>query len=619
MGRTLAVLVLGLACFATTVLNAYYDVTGYGYIGLASTSVEDGRAVTAVDPGSPAAEAGLRPGDIVDERGRMDLRVTLFAGAYEPGRLLILPVLREGRPFVATVTPARRYGTPSEVALDIAEALFSAIFIGIAGWLACARRSFMTARLFATSLAYALVGGLPTVRMLLLNPEANLLAALGGSALVACGTVGIFVFCTRVPDGKAIGRWRAATSPIPVGVTIAVIAVAYAASFAIDLGDLNRLAYPVYIVGSIAVVVAGLWAFIERYRTTQRDQRRRLRWIATGFASVVVSAVSYFALVNAGSGSAAAFALFFNVWPYTVLYALVAPRVTDVKIGIARALVYGAVIAVPVVVLVTVDSSLHTPVSDNFVVLLIEIAAAVLCGFTAYTFRGRLDGIAERMFFSKRRRARLRLSATAVDVVASNDRNAINDRIVTDAYDVLDLAACAVYREIRGAFVRTHARGALDTLPPQLAHNTALVVALRSAPPGTFDIVRLRRSTNGNKPAASEPRLAFPFHVRTQLAGFLLVSAHSDGDPLTEIETVLLENVALAASASYDRITSEEAFAELERRRTTPPAGALPRIHLPAFSFDLPKLGRDIERFTADIPKFTREHLPKLTRPFPRR
>ena len=575
-------LVLGLACFATTVLGVYYDVVGYAYVGAASAAADEGRVVTSVDPGSPAAAAGLRIGDVIDERGRFDLRVSLYSGAYSLSQSFELPVLRGGRPFVATIIPERRFGTPTDIILDSAEALFAGIFIAVAGWLACVRPGAMTSALFATSLAYALVGGLVALRMAIVSPPINFLASAAGSILVASGVVGLFVFSTHAPDGKAIGRWRALASPLPVGLAIVVLALTYLASVAVDLGDFNRIAYPAYLLGVAAVLVAAVAAFIERYRMTQREGRLRLRWIALGFASLIASIVAFLVLQNRGSGAASVGALFLNILPYTVLYALLAPRVADAKAGIGRGLVYGTVIALPVILVGLAGWLWRDRISDGRIILGAEVAVAIALVFIAYLQRRRLNGAVDRLFFAPRHRAKKRLGVAAIDIGAMSDRNSIDDRIALDAYESLNLAACAVYRDINDTFVRSRARGNVDTLPPRLAHNTALVVALRNSSAEPFDIVRLRRSMNGGIPSPPQPRLAFPFHVRGALAGFVLVSARTDGEPVSASEIEALAAVALAASSAYGRIAADEAFAAFERARRTPePLSAMMRLALP--------------------------------------
>ncbi|MCR4414099.1 MAG: S1C family serine protease [Thermoguttaceae bacterium] len=75
--------------------------------------VADGRPVaTAVEPGSPAAQAGLKPGDVVAKvAGRpvptsLDYHLALIG--CKPGVPVALEVVRDGKPYDASLTPVAR-------------------------------------------------------------------------------------------------------------------------------------------------------------------------------------------------------------------------------------------------------------------------------------------------------------------------------------------------------------------------------------------------------------------------------------------------------------------------------------------------------------------------------
>jgi hypothetical protein len=74
----------------------------HAWLGIEGTNVEDGVLVTAVVAASPAATAGLRPGDLIvaAERGAIDTMGELQAviAVLRPGAVLVLDVIRSHDP-----------------------------------------------------------------------------------------------------------------------------------------------------------------------------------------------------------------------------------------------------------------------------------------------------------------------------------------------------------------------------------------------------------------------------------------------------------------------------------------------------------------------------------------
>ncbi|WP_238944197.1 S1C family serine protease [Allofranklinella schreckenbergeri] len=72
----------------------------------------EGVIVTGVLQGGPAARAGIRPGDIIQQVGEHPVRnvpelLTLVA-ALRPGQSAPLTLLREGKPRTLAITPEQR-------------------------------------------------------------------------------------------------------------------------------------------------------------------------------------------------------------------------------------------------------------------------------------------------------------------------------------------------------------------------------------------------------------------------------------------------------------------------------------------------------------------------------
>jgi hypothetical protein len=80
--------------------------------GLWGFTVDDGTegpVVRSVFDGGPAAEAGLRPGDVISDLNRRWVTsvIGLFeqAGGIKPGAKALITVLRDGQPLALTITP----------------------------------------------------------------------------------------------------------------------------------------------------------------------------------------------------------------------------------------------------------------------------------------------------------------------------------------------------------------------------------------------------------------------------------------------------------------------------------------------------------------------------------
>ena len=120
---------IGFAIPADTVINVVDQIlkngkVSYGYLGVQTTTIttslqqeyelsrSQGALVVQVEPGSPAAEAGVKQGDIIVQIGErpVDTEVDLFAylRSRRPGEQVDLVVDRDGKELTLTVTLGER-------------------------------------------------------------------------------------------------------------------------------------------------------------------------------------------------------------------------------------------------------------------------------------------------------------------------------------------------------------------------------------------------------------------------------------------------------------------------------------------------------------------------------
>jgi S1-C subfamily serine protease len=80
------------------------------------TASQSGAVITKVEPGSPAARAGLRPGDVVVRLGDRIVARSAFlrnrVALLRVGEVAELSILREGKPLTVRATVAARDQRP---------------------------------------------------------------------------------------------------------------------------------------------------------------------------------------------------------------------------------------------------------------------------------------------------------------------------------------------------------------------------------------------------------------------------------------------------------------------------------------------------------------------------
>ena len=544
-------------------LSGYYGSSGIvraGVIGPLPANV-DVNTVGAVGPGSPAARAGIRPGDIaVREQAE---RAPAFEQLFDrivAGRPQAYVVLHDGQRRRVTLTPRPLRPGGSEIALAVAQLLRGFAIVLIGALLVLLRPSIMTTAFYILCLQFAelahpggnleLVDGLPSFW------KPFFLAVT--CAISGAGPASAAIFCMRFPTGEPLPSWRLAERfmIIVAAFTIADYfgAVAAGATFT-SLG--SRL-YVVFSVASWLSYAVAAAAFMVRYARASGEDRDRLRWVAIGLGSFLVSYALFWFSQNVPSApnELATWSQFINVLPLTVLYAVVRHRVIDVRVAGGRALAYTVLSAAPVIAFRGIDYFVSNELQQTKLAVFAAAIVTVGFGFWLNASKRKIDDLIEWVFFHARQIAEERLRRVARRVAHATERDVVDDILVREPFEALRLSAIALYRRVDGTYVRAAERGWPADVLARIDTNDTLALELAT----TRERVSLdaiswdtARTLHGVRPS-----MAFPLIMRHDVGGMLLVGAKRDGERLDGLELAALDALVSAAGTAYDQLDAVE-------------------------------------------------------------
>ena len=565
--RAIVVVLAFLYALAFGIPTALYLGGYYGSIGIVKTGADgpvanrDVNTVTEVLPGSPAALAGIVPGDVVvrAEAEHAPPFEQLLA-RVPAGQPVSYTVVHDGRSRIVELTPRPIRVTPMRSAVIIAMLVRGAAIALIGALLVLLRPSIMTAAFSVLCLEFAELshpaGNVELVAALPLFWKPLFLAVTcivnGGGPAVAA------IFSMRFPSGTPLPSWRPVEKVmVVVGVLTIVLyfAALYAGGTASVLGSLLYALVSIVFWLSYAVAVG---AFLVRYAHSSGEDRARLRWVAIGLGSFVVSYALFWYAENSASAprDLSWWAQFLNILPFTVAYAVVHHRVIDVRIAGGRAIAFAVMSAVPVIGFSLIDLGLSNGLQSTKFALVAEIAVAVGFGFWVNASQRRIDNLIESVFFHARRVAEQRLGSVARRLVHASDRSVVDETLVREPYEALRLTAVALYLRAGERYVRVTQRGWPDDALPDIDANDSLALELLAT--GEPVDVKTIAWEGERAIAALHAAAAFPICVRRETTGFLLLGEKTDGERLDALERAAVQTLVEAAANVYDHLDGEE-------------------------------------------------------------
>jgi hypothetical protein len=517
---------------------------------LGTTQVE---AHVTIDPGSPAAKAGLRDGDTIRCLHIRDYEM-LFPSFQTPGygsAPIQGCVVRNGVevPFelIARPGPPARdiYGGLGFVLLRV---FAYVVFLFVGSALVILRPSLMTWLLFVfcvlTSPAAAASDGLTS-----LSPTGYVLFTIPTQLGQFGSTASLLLFTLVFPDSSLPRGWRRAAFWVVCVVTLFALVLkmqqvigTMATGF---FGD--PLTRNMNLITAIAVVSVTL----GRLAGMRPADRARFGWVAFGIIVGVIA--NYLRLLP----SAALFTSFAGtltvVMPITLLYAILRRHVIDVRFVISRTVVYGAVTTLIVGVIAVVDFLTSQYLNGLRIALAIDALVTIALGVALHRMYGAIENAVDFIIYRRKHEAENYLKRLALTLLRAEREETIDRAVVDDPYERLDLAMAALLRFNGDRYALISAQGWNGTVPSfEREHDVVRFLATERRRLELRDL-RERAKAEIAEPGVM-PAIAVPIFEGDDLRGFALYGLHRDGTKLDPDEVDVLETLCQTAAQAYVRI-----------------------------------------------------------------
>ncbi len=534
---------IAFACYQTT-LPAQED---FGLHFIVPVGAPGTIKVTEVDPGSPAAKVGIRPGDIVSYGNTLRDRARIL---YATAGSRVIVTVNGSR---AVPLTARRIDRAEFVWVPL---IIRLAFLLVAALLAWRRPEDPAARslvafLWCYGLAISLGKGIlpsPLLSLIVLQ-IANLVLFLLGTAAAAA-------FAAKFPSGTAKPTPRKLSTFAQILAVLTAFAVVGTEWVPRDANTLSLLAAG-FLLAFILLGVLVLATLIVAYMQGVPSERERRRWVflmlALGLAGplveVIVTAVfGYQQLVDD------LMLIPLGLLPIGLAYVILRHRVIDIGFVINRAVVYTAVSIIIVAVFVIVETLLSKYVEQTSHAgsVAVQLVVALVLGFSVRAIHTRVDRFVDALLFRERHLAEAAIRLLALDAAYITDAGVLLSRCVKTVQCYTHARAAGVWISQSPTYHPAHTtfKGAID-----VDENDTAVVAMRAR-----RVVVELRETDSALPGV----LAFPMIVRGELLGILVCGAKTDDEAYDPDERDALAALAVSVGHALDAIEIRDLRRRLE-------------------------------------------------------
>jgi hypothetical protein len=539
----------------------------------------NGNFVRSVDAGSPAALAGIEPGDRI-RFGALPLTKRMRIFFPIPGERLTVPVEHAGADGTiltrnVTMTAATTLVGKSKLDrwLTALEFLTYIVFVAVGTTLVYLRPSPMTWWLWFYCSGWVPIQWIHWHYSFLPDPAFTALFLVDNAFIAGGSTLPLLPFLLRFPNDRLSG-WRSAwRGPI---ATLVVAGYVYYIGLAFwRLSD--RLSRPqisfLDAAPASGVFVLAAVLLLVTFARAEGADKPRLRWAVFGMLFSFFSLfISYVPVPKPQWFSELTTTLSVTM-PLSIAYATLRHRLLDVRFVINNAVVYGSIAAVLIAFVSLLDFSLSHLIADYHLTLGIEAAITIGLGFILDRLHGAMERAAERVFFRSRLIAAERLRRVRGALAYASRDETIQSSLIDEPVAALALASAALFRKLPdGRFARTHALGWNDATLAQLDADDALVRTLQFERKA-LDPTQIWGARDDVPPGAGAPALAAPIFSRESLEGLVVYGAHRDQTEIDPGEADLLSALCEAAAAAFDHVAyerSQETIEELRRRLAAP-------------------------------------------------
>jgi hypothetical protein len=513
-----------------------------GYFGITfSRSEPNGRIVTSVAPGSPAAAAGIRPGDRITFTPTTANVIVNFMP--EPGDVV---TLRDGSRTI-TLTAATSPGQAPIVLVVILVASRLAFF-AMAVLVAWRRPEDPAARALALFLAcfgFGIAFDFQMFHPLWLRLSLAMLV----QTLFYIGALAALAFACRFPTAPERGFravinrwiWVFAAFGIIVGESVQLLGFLDPAGTK-NISSLLPLPFLVTYTAVAMLIVAAFW---NAYQTSGGADRVRVRWVlltfGVGFSGLVLYFIGIILQGPSGVLQYAAFTTF--AIPFGLAYVILRHRILDISFVINRAVVYAGVSLIVVASFIVFEFIVGNVVQANSRASgILQLCAALVLGLLIRPIHNRVDQWVDDLFFRERHAAEAAVRKFAHEALLITSQSDLIAKTVEVAQRNMHLLGCAFYSARDGRYVPLQSTFEIG---PSVSENDYAVLGMR-----TWHTPLELHGIETQLPG----ELALPMTVRGKLAGFLLCGEKSSHEAIAPDEREALALLARDAGIALDSL-----------------------------------------------------------------
>ena len=510
-----------------------------------------GTTISVVVPGSPADEAGIKPGDTVDRPVALHDRLLVTGLTLpRPGERLTLSIAREGQHHIVSLQarPVPRLSLIDRLG-DALLLTAPLVYVAVGLTLVLLRPSRMTWGFYL--LAFALVAGnslcncwgyfsqtVPPIVLATIVPTLN-------GILISFGSVGFVVFCLRFPTNAPTG-WRGALDNLAPYVAAALAAVGVLQSqslidFAPTLTDsLSHVSDAIV----LAIISLGIAILLITYIGARGLERHRIKWVILGLVSMTIPVVAFFlsaeGRVNVSDRAFSVLNLFYIPLPLAIAYAVIHHRVTDVRFIISRSLAFAVTVGIVGLIVVGLDWLFSTRLPKSQFQSAAYFGAALLIGLSLNSGRQRISKAIDALFFRQWRRSQEQVDAIAGVIRRATSRADLYEPLTAGIRSAFSLTSVAFFERVEdGGFVRVAAAGwSVGTIWHILPGDPLITRAYNRV--RAIDIDSLQWGASDMPSGFARPAVMVPMVAGRQVLAILLLGAHENGTALAQDELRLI-------------------------------------------------------------------------------
>ncbi|HKU66677.1 MAG TPA: GAF domain-containing protein [Candidatus Baltobacteraceae bacterium] len=366
-------------------------------------------------------------------------------------------------------------------------------------------------------------------------------------------------FALYLLEPPIVPVWRSGAIRLTYLAAFASAAFAVIATYLTAYGASNAAmqAFDKYYSSApIAAIVTPL-ILLATYLQGERAARQRIRWVLVGFSAglALMIATSYLAAVSYAAYSAAQGAYVFCITAST-MYAVLRHRIIDVNVVLSRTLVYTLLSALVVGLFALVDLFFSRALSQSNAGLIADVALALVLGFFMNGMHHRIDRFVDGILFRSRHLAEQHVALVAQALRHAEDERAVNRMLVDEPVRSFDLQFGVLARRMGAdALVIAYSCGGVavatvvsdaETLCAYLATERKPLLLRHHY----WNAAHLRHDD-------VEPSIAVPVFSHEDLTAVVFFAPHRNGTELDGDELTLIDRVADAAGAAYDRLETK--------------------------------------------------------------